>query len=91
MSAALAQEAAHHISLPPDNPAAWTLHRHEELFATSWKDYEALQLAALQHRFAQLKDKVDALGRLVNRQGVSTTGSIRATRSPSSRRATSRS
>src|SRR6266540_52044 len=53
MSVALEARASKTVTLPPDNPSAWPKHRFEDLLAISRKDYEPLQLAALQHRFAQ--------------------------------------
>ena len=70
MSVALEDRASTAAVLPPDDPSAWPKQRYEGLLAISRKDYEPLQLQAMQLRFAQLKDAVAALSRLVDRQGV---------------------
>ena len=71
MSVALEDRASTAAAaLPPDDPSSWPKQRYEGLLAISRKDYEPLQLQAMQLRFAQQKDKVAALQRLVDRQGV---------------------
>ena len=56
--------------LLPENPAAWPQYPFERLFAIDRADLEALQLAALQQRFARLRDQVPALKKLADKQGV---------------------
>jgi hypothetical protein len=58
------------IGLLPENPAAWPQYRFEDLLAIDKEEREALQLAALQLRFARLKDRVPALRKLAAKQGV---------------------
>jgi hypothetical protein len=58
------------ISLLPESPGAWPERRHEDLFALSRKEREALQLEALQYRFARLRDRIPALEILADKQGV---------------------
>jgi hypothetical protein len=70
MSVALDERRSLAEQLPPDDPPAWTAPPYETLLAISRKDYEPLQLAALQRRFDELKGEVAALERLRERQGV---------------------
>jgi hypothetical protein len=70
MSAALDQTPSIEALLPVDDPAAWPARGFETLYTLSRKDYEPLQLAVLQRRFDQFRDSVEALQRLVSRQGV---------------------
>lgn len=58
------------INLQPDNAAAWTYRPFEELYAIPKEEREALQLAAVRHSFAQLRNRVPALKKLADRQGV---------------------
>jgi hypothetical protein len=58
------------ISLLPTRPGSWAQFRYEKLLALSRRDVEDLQLAALQYRYANLKDGVAALERLAKKQGV---------------------
>ncbi|MDE8650883.1 hypothetical protein [Novosphingobium album (ex Liu et al. 2023)] len=58
------------LSLLPENPAGWPQHRFEDLFAIPREEREALQLKALQLRFARMRDRVPALQKLADRQGV---------------------
>jgi len=58
------------ISLLPDNPAAWTYRRFEDLFAIPREEREKLQLEAVRINFARLRNKVPALKKLADRQGV---------------------
>jgi hypothetical protein len=65
-----AQDAPAPVTLPPDRPGDWSQQRFDGLLALSWKDYAPLQLQALRHRFGQLRGRLPALDRLVERQGV---------------------
>ncbi|MEZ5744804.1 MAG: hypothetical protein R3D89_14050 [Sphingomonadaceae bacterium] len=58
------------ISLLPDNPAAWTYRRFEELYAIPREEREKLQLEAVRINFARLRDRIPALRKLADRQGV---------------------
>lgn len=60
------------ISLLPDNPGAWTYHRFEDLYAIGREEREALQLEAVRINFARLRDRIPALRKLADRQGVET-------------------
>jgi hypothetical protein len=64
------------ISLLASHPGGWAQYKYEQLFRLSLKELEALQLAALQYRFAQLKDGVAALDRLAKKQGVTRIDSL---------------
>src|SRR5258706_197876 len=63
-------QADANVSLLPTHPGSWTQYNFERLFQLSRKNVEDVQLAALQNRFAQLKDGVAALDRLAKKQGV---------------------
>ena len=58
------------MSLLPTHPGSWTQYKYESLLQLELKDVERLQLAALQLRFAQMKDSVAALERLAKKQEV---------------------
>lgn len=58
------------INLQPDNPAAWTYRPFEELYAIPKEEREKLQLEAVRLSFARLRDRVPALKKLADRQGV---------------------
>lgn len=58
------------FSLLPTCPGSWAQYQYEQLFAVNRQEREELQLAALQHRFGQLRDGLPSLERLVSRQGV---------------------
>ncbi len=58
------------ISLLPDNPAAWTYRSFEELYAIPREVREKLQLEAVRINFARLRNRVPALKKLADRQGV---------------------
>ncbi len=58
------------MALLASHPGGWTQFPFEQLFQLPKKEREDLQLAAIQHRFEQMKDSVSALERLANRQGV---------------------
>jgi hypothetical protein len=64
------------ISLLPTHPGSWVEFPFEKLMQLPRKEREALQLAAMQHRFKQMKDTVASLERLVERQGVQEINSI---------------
>jgi hypothetical protein len=58
------------ISLLPDNPGAWTYHRYQDLYAIPREQREKLQLEAVQLNFARMRDRIPALKKLADRQGV---------------------
>lgn len=58
------------INLQPDNPAAWAYRPFEVLYAIPKAEREILQLEAVRHQFARLRDRVPALKKLADRQGV---------------------
>ena len=58
------------ISLLPDNPAAWTYRRFEDLYAIPREEREKLQLEAVRINFARMRDRIPALKKLADRQGV---------------------
>ncbi|CAN7608559.1 hypothetical protein LJR219_004648 [Phenylobacterium sp. LjRoot219] len=58
------------ISLLPDNPGAWTYRRFEDLYAIPREEREKLQLEAVRINFARLRDRIPALKKLADRQGV---------------------
>ena len=58
------------ISLLPDNPAAWTYRRFEDLYAIPREEREALQLEAVRINFARMRDRIPALKKLADRQGI---------------------
>jgi hypothetical protein len=58
------------ISLLPDNPAAWTYRRWDELMAIPREEREKLQLEAVRINFHRLRDRIPALKKLADRQGV---------------------
>jgi hypothetical protein len=58
------------ISLLPDNPASWTYRRFEDLYAIPREAREALQLEAVRINFAQMRERIPALKKLADRQGV---------------------
>ncbi len=58
------------ISLLPDNPAAWTYRSWAELMAIPREEREALQLEAVRIAFSRLRDRIPALRKLADRQGV---------------------
>jgi hypothetical protein len=62
--------------LPADDPAAWPQTPIEDLLALSHRDTYPQQVAALRHRFEQLKGPVAALDKLAKRQGVATVDSV---------------
>jgi hypothetical protein len=58
------------ISLLADNPGAWTYRRFEDLYAIERQEREALQLEAVRISFARMRDRIPALKKLADRQGV---------------------
>ena len=64
------------ISLLPDNPAAWTYRRWDELMAIPREEREKLQLEAVQINFRRLRNRIPALKKLADRQGVDTIDKI---------------
>lgn len=58
------------ISLLPDNPGAWTYRRFEDLYAIPRELRETLQLEAVRINFAKLRNRIPALKKLADRQGV---------------------
>ncbi|MFA7601436.1 MAG: hypothetical protein WCY29_00385 [Novosphingobium sp.] len=58
------------ISLLPDHPAAWTYRSWEELMSIPREEREKLQLEAMQIQFRRLRDRIPALKKLADRQGV---------------------
>lgn len=58
------------ISLLPDNPAAWTYRKWEDLMAIPREEREQLQLEAVRISFARLRNRIPALKKLADRQGV---------------------
>jgi hypothetical protein len=59
------------LSLLTTHPASWAQYKFEQLLSFRMADVADLQLAALQLRFRQLKDDIQALDRLAKKQGVS--------------------
>jgi hypothetical protein len=58
------------ISLLPDNPGAWTYRRFEDLYAIPREEREKLQLEAVRINFARMRNRIPALKKLADRQGV---------------------
>ncbi len=58
------------ISLLPDNPGAWTYRRFEDLLAIPREEREKLQLEAVQINFTRMRERIPALRKLAERQGV---------------------
>jgi hypothetical protein len=58
------------ISLLPDNPAAWTYRSWDELMSIPREEREKLQLEAMRIQFRRLRDRIPALKKLADRQGV---------------------
>jgi hypothetical protein len=56
--------------LDPKNPAAWTQVDWRTLLSLSWRDYESIQLAALQRRFAEQRESIVALKRLADGEQI---------------------
>lgn len=64
------------ISLLPDNAAAWTYRSWDELMAIPREEREKLQLEAMKIQFHRLRDRIPALKKLADRQGVDTIDKI---------------
>src|SRR5262245_50816213 len=64
------------ISLLPDNPAAWTYRSWDDLMAIPREEREKLQLEAVRINFHRLRDRIPALKKLADRQGVDTIDKI---------------
>jgi hypothetical protein len=60
------------ISLLPDNPAAWTYRSWDDLMAIPREEREKLQIEAVRINFHRLRDRIPALKKLADRQGVDT-------------------
>jgi len=60
------------ISLLPDNPAAWCYRSWEDLMSIPREEREKLQLEAVRINFHRLRDRIPALTKLADRQGVDT-------------------
>src|SRR5262245_2337234 len=58
------------ISLLPCNPGAWTYRRYEDLYALPRVEREKLQLEAVRINFSRMRDRIPALKKLADRQGV---------------------
>jgi hypothetical protein len=61
---------ARSTALDADDVAAWTERPHEELLGLDRDAVEPIQLEVLRRRFAALRPRVEALGKLAERQGV---------------------
>ena len=64
------------ISLLPDNPGAWCYRSWEDLMAIPREEREKLQLEAVRINFHRLRDRIPALKKLADRQGVDTIDKI---------------
>ncbi|MCX7864576.1 MAG: hypothetical protein N2423_06030, partial [Novosphingobium sp.] len=64
------------ISLLSDNPAAWCYRSWDDLMAIDREQREKLQLEAVRISFHRLRNRIPALKRLADRQGVETIDSI---------------
>src|SRR5580698_965793 len=58
------------ISLLPDNPGAWTWRRYEDLYAIPREEREKLQLDAVRYNFGIMRNRIPALQKLADRQGL---------------------
>ena len=58
------------VSLLSDNPGAWTYRRFEDFYAIPRAEREALQFEAVRINFARLRNRIPALKKLADRQGV---------------------
>ena len=58
------------ISLLPDNPAAWAYRKWDDLMAIPREEREKLQLEAVRINFRRMRDRIPALKKLADRQGV---------------------
>jgi len=64
------------ISLLPETPGAWPEFGVADLFAVERAEREAVQLEAIRLRFARLRDKLPALRKLAEKQGVAQIDSL---------------
>ncbi len=64
------------VSLLPDNPAAWTYRSWDDLMAIPRAELEKLQLEAAKIQFGRLRNRIPALTKLADRQGVDTIDKI---------------
>src|SRR5450631_3585113 len=64
------------ISLLADNPGAWTFHRFQDLYAIPREERERLQLEAVRINFRRMRNRIPALKKLADRQGVDTIDKI---------------
>ena len=60
------------VSLLPDNPAAWTYRSWDDLMSIPRTELEKLQLEAAKIQFGRLRNRIPALKKLSDRQGVDT-------------------
>ena len=58
------------ISVLPDNPGAWAYRRFEDLYAIPREAREKLQLEAVRIHFDRMRNRIPALKKLADRQGV---------------------
>jgi hypothetical protein len=58
------------ISLLPDNPAAWTFRSWDDLMSIPREERERVQLEAVRIAFHRLRNRIPALKKLADRQGV---------------------
>jgi hypothetical protein len=58
------------ISLLPDNPAAWTYRSWQDLMSIPREERDRLQLEAVRIMFGRLRNRIPALKKLADRQGV---------------------
>ena len=64
------------ISLLPETPGAWPEFGVADLFAVERTEREAVQLEAIRLRFGRLRDKLPALKKLAEKQGVAQIDSL---------------
>ena len=62
--------------LLPHCPSAWPEYHHDQLFALGKEEREELQLQAIRYRFERARDRIPALRKLVEKQGVDRIDSI---------------
>ena len=60
------------ISLLPDNPGAWAYRKWDDLMAIPREELDKLQLEAVRINFHRMRDRIPALKKLADRQGVDT-------------------
>jgi len=64
------------ISLLPDNPGAWCYRSWDDLMSIPREEREKLQLEAVRINFRRMRDRIPALKKLADRQGVDTIDKI---------------